>query len=212
MKPLRSNKGAQPGSLIQLGSALLLLFLLQPAYRLSAQQESDFIGQLLVATPEMKDPRFVQSVIYIVKHDHEGTLGLVLNRPLALAPIEDVIKGFGLDGKNAKEAITVHYGGPVSPRQGFILHSDDVILETSIKVKDNIAMTSDPRIMDNISKGQGPRQFLLMIGYAGWAPGQLEEEVKNKTWFFIPADNDIVFDKQAKTKWQRAMDRRRIRL
>jgi len=191
---------------------LLIVALVQPAHRLAAQQESDFAGQLLVATPEMKDPRFVESVIYIVQHNHEGTMGLVINRPLAQAPVEDVIKGSGIDGKDGTREITVHYGGPVSPRQGFVLHSDDFVLENSKKVKDGIAMTSDARIVAEISKGKGPRQFLLMIGYAGWAAGQLEEEIKAKSWFFIPADKELIFGKEAEKKWRRALDKRQIRL
>lgn len=191
---------------------LLIVALVQPAHRLAAQQESDFAGQLLVATPEMKDPRFVESVIYIVQHNHEGTMGLVINRPLAQAPVEDVIKGSGIHGKDGTREITVHYGGPVSPRQGFVLHSDDFVLENSKKVKDGIAMTSDARIVSEISIGKGPRQFLLMIGYAGWASGQLEEEIKAKSWFFIPADKELIFGKEAEKKWQRAMDKRQIRL
>ena len=191
---------------------LLIVALVQPAHRLAAQQESNFAGQLLVAMPEMKDPRFVESVIYIVQHNREGTLGLVINRPLTRAPIEDVIKGSGIAGKDGTREITVHYGGPVNPRQGFVLHSNDFVLETSKEVKDGIAMTSDARIVGEISMGKGPRQFLLMIGYAGWAPGQLEEEIKAKSWFLIPADRELIFDTKIEQKWQRAVDKRQIRL
>jgi len=213
MKRLGIEKSLPPRLRIALcGVLLLMIALVPPAHRLAAQQESDFAGQLLVALPEMKDPRFVESVIYIVQHNHEGTLGLVINRPLGQTPIEDVIKGLSVDGQDAKREITVHYGGPVSPRQGFVLHSDDVVLETSKKVKDGIAMTSDAKIIGEISTGKGPRQFLLMIGYAGWAPGQLEDEIKAKSWFLIPADKEIIFGEQAQKKWQRAMDKRQIRL
>jgi putative transcriptional regulator len=213
MKQPRIEKSLPPSLGIQLcGALLLIVALVQPAHRLAAQQESELAGQLLVATAEMKDPRFVESVIYIVQHNHEGTLGLVINRPLAQAPIEDMIKGSGVDGKAATRKITVHYGGPVSPRQGFLLHSDDFVLENSTKVKDGIAMTSDARIVGEISTGKGPRQFLLMIGYAGWAPGQLEDEIKAKSWFLIRADKELIFGKEAEKKWRRAMDKRQIRL
>jgi putative transcriptional regulator len=178
-----------------------------------AQQDSFIAGQLLVALPEMKDPRFAESVIYMVKHNDDGAFGLVINRPLANAPIEDVLKGFGIDEKEiSHRAIDIHYGGPVGTRQGFVLHSDDVMLENSMKVRDGIAMTADPRIIQDIASGKGPRQFLLMIGYAGWAPGQLEGEIKAKTWFSIPADKEIIFGKQPDRKWRRAMDKRQIRL
>jgi putative transcriptional regulator len=213
MKQLRMEKSLRSRVWIPLCCVLLLIVaLIHPAHLIAAQQESNFTGRLLVATPEMKDPRFVESVIYIVQHNHEGTLGLLINRPLMQAPIEDVIKGSGIDGKDRTREITVHYGGPVNPRQGFVLHSDDFVLENSTKVKDGIAMTSDTRIVGEISLGKGPRQFLLMIGYAGWAPGQLEEEMKAKSWFLIPADKELIFDKKAEQKWQRAVDKRQIRL
>ena len=213
MKQLRMEKSLPSRLWTPLCWVLLLVIaLLQPAHQLAAQQESDFAGQLLVAMPEMKDPRFVESVIYIVQHTREGTSGLLINRPLVRAPIEDVIKGSGIDGKDGAREITVHYGGPVNPRQGFVLHSNDFVLENSKEVKDGIAMTSDARIVGEISIGKGPRHFLLMIGYAGWAPGQLEEEIKAKSWFLIPADKELIFDKESEQKWQRAMDKRQIRL
>ncbi len=213
MKPRKMEKSSPPRLSTPLCCVLLLIVaLVHPAHRLAAQQESNFAGRLLVAMPEMKDPRFVESVIYIVQHTREGTLGLLINRPLVQAPIEDVIKGSDIDGKDGTREITVHYGGPVNPRQGFVLHSDDFVLENSKKVKDGIAMTSDARIVGEISIGKGPRQFLVMIGYAGWAPGQLEEEIKAKSWFLIPADKELIFDKKTEQKWQRAMDKRQIRL
>lgn len=213
MKQLRIEKSLPSRLWTPLCRVLLLIVaLVQPAHRVAAQQESGFAGQLLVAMPEMKDPRFVESVIYIVQHNREGTLGLLINRPLARAPIEDLIKGSGIAGKDGTREITVHYGGPVNPRQGFVLHSNDFVLENSKEVKDGIAMTSDARIVGEISIGKGPRQFLLMIGYAGWAPGQLEEEIKAKSWFLIPADKELIFDKKTEQKWQAAMDKRQIRL
>lgn len=191
---------------------LLLVALAQPAHRLAAQPHGDLAGRLLVATPEMQDPRFVQSVIYIVRHDREGTLGLIVNRPLLQAPMEDVAKSFGVDATAAKGEVTVHYGGPVGPRQGFILHSDEVVLESSTRVKDGIAMTAEPSLIAAISAGKGPRQFLFTLGYSGWAAGQLQGEIQNGSWFIIAADREMVFGKQSERKWQRAMDRRPVRL
>jgi putative transcriptional regulator len=174
--------------------------------------EPDFAGQLLVATEEMADPRFAETVIYIVKHDAAGTLGLVINRPLAKGPIDDLLKGFGDDAKGSKLEVSIHYGGPVSTLQGFVLHSDDVILESSTKVKDGIAMTSDIKMIEAIAAGKGPKQALIMLGYAGWAPGQLEGEIKNDAWFVIPADKSLIFGKDAEKKWRQAMDRRQTPL
>jgi len=191
---------------------LVLILLLQPTKTAVAQEKSHVAGQLLVATEEMKDPRFVETVIYMVKHNKEGAFGLVINRPLAKGPIEDLLKGFGVASKGAKGDIVLHYGGPVGGRQGFVLHSDDFILDTSTALKNGLALTTDPALIQALSQGKGPSQYLLMFGYAGWAPGQLENEIKAQAWFTIPADKELIFDKETSKKWQHAMDRRRIRL
>jgi putative transcriptional regulator len=183
------------------------------ANRIPAAEKTYFIaGQLLVATPEMRDPRFVETVIYMVKHNAEGAFGLVINRPLARGPVEDLLNGFGLDNQGAKGEITVHYGGPVSTTQGFVLHSDDVLADNSAKVKDGIAVTSDAKLIQAIARGEGPRQSLLMLGYAGWAPGQLEAEIKAHSWYVIPGDRTLIFGGDADKKWRQAMDRRHIEL
>lgn len=179
---------------------------------LAAERGQPFVGQLLVATEEMQDPRFIESVIYIVKHDDEGTMGLVINRPIAQGPIDDLLNSFGAEAKGSAREIVIHYGGPVSSRQGFLLHSDDVLLENSIKAKDGIAATSDTKIIQAVANGRGPRQFLFMLGYAGWAPGQLEEELKAKTWAVVSADKSLIFGKDAEKKWRQAIDKRQIPL
>ena len=184
-----------------------------PLVATHAAEESDYLtGQLLVATPEMRDPRFVETVIYMVKHSAEGAFGLVINRPLAKGPVEDLLKGFGIDSSGAKGEIIVHYGGPVSPRAGFVLHSDDVLLEESAKVANGIAMTSDPKLIEAMAQGKGPRQSLFIMGYAGWAPGQLEGELKAGSWFVVSGDRALIFGQDADRKWQQAIDKRKIPL
>lgn len=185
---------------------------LAPSLSRTANREPYLAGQLLVATPEMQDPRFVETVIYLVKHDAGGAMGIVINRPLGKAPIEALLKGIGVESKGAKGEIVVHYGGPVSPEAGFILHSDDLLLESSIKVKDGIAMTADAKLIEAISRGTGPRQVLLALGYAGWAPGQLEGELKADSWFVVAVDKAFIFSQNADKKWRQAIDKRRIPL
>jgi putative transcriptional regulator len=175
-------------------------------------QERFIAGELLVATPEMRDPRFVETVIYMVRHDATGALGLVINRPLAKGPIADLLKGFDAESEGAKGEIIIHYGGPVSPNMGFVLHSDDVILENSTKVKDGIAMTADTKLIQAIGRGEGPRQSLFALGYAGWSAGQLEKELKSGSWFIVSADKPLIFGKDASKKWQQAMDKRQVPL
>ena len=203
------------GRLTDWRNVLLSIFLAWslPLVATNAAEESDYLtGQLLVATPEMRDPRFVETVIYMVKHSAEGAFGLVINRPLAKGPVEDLLKGFGIDSSGAKGEIIVHYGGPVSPRAGFVLHSDDVLLEESAKVATGIAMTSDPKLIEAMAQGKGPRQSLFILGYAGWAPGQLEGELKAGSWFVVSGDKALIFGEDADRKWQQAMDKRKIPL
>ena len=135
--------------------------------------ERSLAGQLLVATSEMNDPRFAETVIYLVKHSDEGAVGLVINKPVAKGSVSEVLKGFGIDSKGAKGEIVVHYGGPVGRRQGFVLHSDEMVIDSSTKVKDGIAMTVDARMVQALALGTGPRQALLIMGYAGRDQSQL---------------------------------------
>ena len=178
----------------------------------AADQDAFITGQLLVATPEMKDPRFAEAVIYMVKHDADGAFGLVINRPMAKGPFEDLLKGFGAEIEGAQGEVLIHYGGPVSMQQGFVLHSDDIMIESSMKVVNGIAMTADVKMIEALARGKGPRQSLVMLGYAGWAPGQLEMELKAGSWFVIPGDKPLVFGKDADKKWREAMDKRQIPL
>jgi putative transcriptional regulator len=193
--------------------ALFLLAGLQSAQPpvTSAGNEQPIDGKLLVASDEMKDPRFSESVIYLVKHDSEGTLGLIINRPMAKGPIDDLLKGFGAGATGSQLEITIHYGGPVSSRQGFLLHSDDKTLDSSLKSSGGIAMTSDIGLIRAIALGAGPQQFIFTLGYAGWAPGQLEAELKANSWFVVAPDKALIFGKDAAEKWRRAMDKRQIR-
>jgi putative transcriptional regulator len=179
---------------------------------ITAETNGSLAGQLLVASPDLKDPRFVETVIYMVKHTAQGSLGLVINRPLAKGPMQDLLTGLGSKIKGAKGEIVLHYGGPVSPEAGFILHTDDVLLDDSTKVKDGVAVTSDVKLLDAISRGKGPRQALVLMGYAGWGPGQLEAELKAEAWFVVPADKALIFGKDAEKKWRQALDKRQVPL
>jgi putative transcriptional regulator len=197
--------------------ALLSLFLSSAmsvrAASLPVAEAAEFTaGQLLVATREMRDPRFAEAVIYMVKHNTEGAMGLVINRPLARGPVKDLLRGFGIQDQGAKGEIIIHYGGPLNANSAFVLHSDDVMLDDSERVKDGIAMTVNAKLIEALAHGRGPRQSLMVFGYAGWAPGQLEGELEAGAWHVVPADKTIVFGKEADKKWQQAMDRRRISL
>jgi putative transcriptional regulator len=191
---------------------LLLACILGLPPPVSPADNSYLTGQLLVAAPEMSDPRFFQAVIYIVRHDEKGAMGLVINKPIAKGPIADLLKSLGKDSDGAKGEIILHYGGPVEPDKGLILHSDDYVLDSTTIVENGIAVTGDIELLRTISLGKGPRQRLLMLGHAGWAPGQLEAEIKAGAWFSIPAERALLFGEDAANKWERAMDKRKIDL
>jgi len=169
-------------------------------------------GQFLVATDELTDPRFVRTVVYVIHHDAGGAMGLIVNRPMGEASLADLLGGLGLDGKGVNGEILIHYGGPVEPAQGFVLHTTDYKIEGTQIVKDGIAVTSQPEVLRAIGTGTGPRKSLFALGYAGWSPGQLEGEIKAGAWVVVPADEALVFDEQYEKKWERAMARRTINL
>lgn len=181
-------------------------------HAIAAEQGKYLTGRLLVATPEMRDPRFVETVLYVVRHDEHGAMAVVVNRPLARGPIADLLKAAGIEDARASGEVILHYGGPVEPQNAFILHSDDYLPSTSKRVQDGIAFTTDPEMLRAIALGKGPKRSLLALGYAGWAPGQLEEEIKAEAWFSIPAEIEIIFGENAEEKWERAMDKRQIPL
>ncbi len=169
-------------------------------------------GQLLVATPEMGDPRFARTVIYMVHHDATGAMGLVVNRPFKEVSIALLLERLGMDKTGVRGDIRVHYGGPVEPGRAFIVHTTDYTAEGTQVIKNGIALTGRPAILRAIAAGTGPRRALFVLGYAGWAPGQLEAEIATGAWATAPADPGLVFGDNYEEKWDRAMARRKIDL
>ena len=175
-------------------------------------KDASLAGRLLVATAELTDPRFVQTVIFMVGHDATGAMGLVINRPIGRIAIAALLEQLGEDGRGVGGELRVHYGGPVEPMQGFVLHTAEYAGADTRVVGDGIALTTDPKVLRAIGAGSGPRRSLFALGYAGWAPGQLEAEIRSGHWVDVQADEKIVFEENADKKWERAMARRVIRL
>jgi putative transcriptional regulator len=169
-------------------------------------------GQLLVATAEMPDPRFARTVIYMVRHDADGAQGLVVNRLLREVPLARLLESAGIEEKAAHGMVRLHAGGPVDALRLFVLHTDDYATDTTLRVGNGIALTWEPDILHAIGQGRGPRRVLLALGYAGWAPGQLEAEMKRGSWARATPDEALIFDDDADSKWDRAMARRKIDL
>lgn len=178
----------------------------------SALSASNLTGQLLVAAPEMPDPRFRRTVIYMVHHDATGAMGVVVNRPIGDVPLARLLEESGLKSEGVTGNIRMHAGGPVEQARAVVLHSADYRGAGTELVTGSVALTGDPDILRAIAAGTGPRRRLFVLGYAGWRPGQLEAEIKAGGWVTAPADEALVFDEDYDSKWDRAMARRIIDL
>ena len=163
-------------------------------------------GQLLIAMPQMMDPRFARSVVYVCAHsEDEGAMGLVINKLFDSLTMDELFTHLRLEPGALGRARPVHFGGPVEPGRGFVLHTTDYREEASLVVGDDLAITATLDILRAIGKGEGPRRSLLALGYAGWAPGQLDAEMQANGWLSVPANSDLVFDADFESKWQRAL-------
>ena len=172
--------------------------------------EKFLTGKLLVAKPEMSVPRFRETVIFMARHDETGAFGLIVNRPLGEVPFETVVKNMGADPTGVEGNIPIFYGGPVDPKRGFILHSNDYPHPPLIPVNDRYSITISTDIVLALANGFGPKKSILAIGYAGWSEGQLERELERNDWVIAPSDEKILFDRKFETKWKRAYDLRFI--
>jgi putative transcriptional regulator len=174
----------------------------------AGEKAESFAGQFLVASERMGDPRFDQTIVYMVEHNEEGAMGLIVNVPMGEVPFEALFERLGIDDRKAKGGISVFYGGPVDPGRGFFLHSTDVMIEGSQTVGKDVALTTVPGMLSVVSQGKGPAHSVFALGYAGWAPKQLESELARDDWFVIPADKSLLFAEDPTKSWTRAAARR----
>lgn len=167
--------------------------------------------QFLIAMPGMKDDRFLRSVIYICAHTDEGAMGLIINQTQQML-FPDLLVQLGI--MDEQEAIrlppkardfVVRNGGPVDRSRGFVLHSADYRVESSLPVSDDICLTATVDILRAISAGRGPRNALMALGYAGWGAGQLENEIAQNGWLTCPADQAMLFDGDMERKYDRIL-------
>jgi putative transcriptional regulator len=162
-------------------------------------------GQLLIAMPSMTDPRFSQSVIYLCAHTAEGAMGLVLNRPIVKPTFDDLLKQLQVAPVPSVRQIRLCAGGPVENARGFVLHTNDWTGEGSLKVDEGMALTASLDVLKVIAEGGGPRECVLALGYAGWGPGQLDQEFQQNAWLSVQPDESLLFDDGHDTKWRRAL-------
>lgn len=172
----------------------------------SETDQANFLeGQLLVAMPGMSDPRFERSVIYLCAHNAEGAMGIVINQLVESLSFPDLLQQLSIDSSNVDETIRVHFGGPVETGRGFVLHSSEYLQESSLRIREEVALTATVDILKDMANGQGPQHSLLAIGYAGWGPGQLDEELQANGWLTVEPDPDLIFQPDLEEKWNKAI-------
>ncbi len=160
-------------------------------------------GSFLISTPRMPDPRFSEQVLYICAHSHEGTMAVAINRPNLFLSLDEILSGANLPVP-AEKMGPIYNGGPVEPTSALILFSSDYQADQQLAVSPTISLSREARLLEDIAKGQGPAKYLFILGYAGWGPGQLEQELIAEGWLVVPADDALVFDVPDEEKWQRA--------
>jgi putative transcriptional regulator len=185
----------------------------EPIIKAPDLEEGFLDGQLLVAMPGMADTRFARSVIYVCAHSQDGAMGIVVNQrarkinfPELLVQLEVIAPDEAIRLPTRAEGIQVLKGGPVETGRGFVLHSADFHIDNStLPIDDGVSLTATVDILRAIAKGDGPDRAVLALGYAGWSPGQLEEEIQQNGWLNLPADPGLLFDTDFDNKYSRAL-------
>ena len=172
-------------------------------------------GQMLIAMPSMRDERFIRSVIYICAHSSDGAMGIVVNQlagdidfPKLLVKLDVIPEDQRIQLPNDARSMQVLKGGPVETQRGFVLHSADYFMENStLPIDDGICLTATLDILKAIAHGAGPANAILALGYAGWAPGQLESEIQDNGWLHCSADRELIFGEDASGKYFKALQK-----
>jgi len=176
-------------------------------------------GQMLIASPAMQDERFARSVVYMCAHSSEGAMGIVVNRPAGNISFPDLLVKLDIIPRaevirlpSRAGDVTVLKGGPVETERGFVLHSADFFIENStLPIDEGICLTATLDILKAIARGAGPASAILALGYAGWSPGQLENEMQQNGWLHCSADRELIFGTAIDAKYERAMQKIGIR-
>ena len=161
--------------------------------------------QMLVAMPAMADPNFSRSVTLLCQHTEEGAIGITINRQSSFS-LGELFMQLNITCDDSKiTSLMVLEGGPVNPDRGFVLHSPMDGYDSSVKINEDIMVTSSKDILADIAAGNGPGQFQVALGYAGWGDGQLESEMRQNAWLSVPADKGILFESALNRRWERAV-------
>ena len=165
-------------------------------------------GQLLIASPDMRDPRFDHAVILVVRHDRGGALGVVINMPAGERSLGELLAAIGDKRTDAAAKVPVFVGGPVQPDMALVVHSAEYRCPGTLDIDGHVALSTSPQILRDIAGKAGPKQSLFAFGYAGWGAGQLDGEMAHNVWFTAPEDPKLVFDAERDKVWDLAMARR----
>ena len=164
----------------------------------------NLIGHFLIAMPSLNDGFFNQAVTYICEHDENGSFGIIINQQTGIT-LKQIAKEMALETENTfDDKQPVFIGGPVDQGRGFILHRPAGNWQSSLKVDDNIALTTSKDILQAIVNNEGPKDNIVALGYAGWAAGQLDSEIASNTWLSCPADEQIIFNTPVEERWKAA--------
>jgi len=167
--------------------------------------DNHLAGMLLVAMPGMPDPRFDRSVIFLCAHSSEGAMGIIVNQLAPNVAFETIVEQLGIEPSAEAASIKVHVGGPVESSRGFVLHSADYVHENTLMIDESFALTATVDVLRAIAGGEGPKQKVFALGYAGWAPGQLDAEIQKNGWLIAPPDEKVVFELDDADKWAGAL-------
>lgn len=167
--------------------------------------ESSWKNQFLLAMPALAGSYFGQTITYLCEHSEEGAMGLVVNRPVEDVVLGDLFDQLDIDGPSHRD-VQVLEGGPVQRDRGFVLHSDDVVLDGTLRLRDGLALSTSRDVLAAIAEDQGPERFLVCIGYAGWGGGQLEGEMAENAWLTCPAASEILFTVPLEDRVHRAAE------
>lgn len=179
-------------------------------FNLSNRAADRFTGQILVAMPSLDDPNFAKTVIFICAHGAEGAMGIVLNRAVTKPSFAGLLQQLNIAPVPPRREIRLCAGGPVENGRGFVLHSLDWTAENTLHVNDALGLTTSLDVLTAVAQGEGPRQCLLALGYAGWGAGQLEAEFNDNAWLSVPADEALIFNAENETRWRRALQKLHI--
>ena len=161
-------------------------------------------GQLLISMPSLNDERFFKTVIYLCAHSKDGAMGIIINKKIDYDLYPDLLQQLGIDKPLGNKKLFIRYGGPVESGRGFILHSDEIMQKDTLSIEKGVALTSTAEFFEDLSEDKGPRNSILALGYAGWSPGQLENEILSNSWMTLQTDTSFLFDDEVSNKWLNA--------